>query len=518
MLPEKKFRKTFFALLLLLATASGELSAQVWEDFSDGNFTDSPTWVGDTGNFRVNSNKQLQLNADTAGQTQLSFAYPMPQADSIVWEFWLRLAFSPTANNSAVVALYSDSADLLTATHYLSLSAIDPSISGKNISLYQDDSLILTVPFPSPSNNNKLRFRVILARNETLTLDIDSIGDADSANYTLHASGTAVTSLLPSQAYFGIYCLFTASRSKSFYLDEIGINKPLTIPDSTTPTTPTLKAGDILVNEILFNPPPGGADYVELYNNSSDTIPLSMLRLGKMDGDSLVRLYSISEQGFIATGDLQVVTTDANFVKSNYNVKHPEKMSETSTMPSYNDASGTVAVFSSDTLLLDRLDYIEKMHSRLLHDREGVALERRSTEAPTQSPSNWYSASSASGFGTPTWPNSQSREFLFIDNDFAVSPTLFSPDGDGYNDLLDISWSLELCGLSADITVYDSHGRTVRHLARGELLGCHGMTSWDGTDDSGNRCPRGRYIVTVNAYNESGDSQSCRRTVSLVRQ
>ena len=275
--------------------------------------------------------------------------------------------------------------------------------------------------------------------------------------------------------------------------------------------------GDILVSEILFNPIPGGSDYVELYNASDKAISLNTLRLARMDDSTIVKLFAIADSGVFNPHDYLVVTTDAAFVSGNYIVRFPAKMLEVKSMPSYNDASGIVVVCTSDSLILDRLDYNEKMHSRLLRDREGVALERRSFQAATQDASNWYSAATTAGYGTPTYANSQSHELLFLDNDFVVSTPLFSPDGDGYNDLLDITYSLDQCDLSANVTIYDPAGHLVRHLLRGALIGCSGDLTWDGADDDGRRMPRGKYVVFIEVFNDNGVKQSWRHTVSLVR-
>lgn len=276
--------------------------------------------------------------------------------------------------------------------------------------------------------------------------------------------------------------------------------------------------GTVLVSEVLFNPLPGGSDYVELYNHSDSSIALANLRLAKMSGDSVVKLHKIANEGHIAPHDYIVVTLDAAYVTTNYTVRYPSKLIEASSMPSYNDASGSVVVTNTDTVILDRFDYTEDMHSRLLRDREGVALERRSFEEPANERANWYSAASTAGYGTPTYANSQSREFLFLDDNFNIETTLFSPDGDGYNDLLDITYNLKQCDLAANITVFDAHGRAVRQLARGVLLGCRGTLTWDGIGDDGANCQRGNYVIVVEAYNESGAKQSWRRRISLVRQ
>ena len=170
-----------------------------------------------------------------------------------------------------------------------------------------------------------------------------------------------------------------------------------------------LQRGDILVSEILFNPLPSGADYVELYNNTDYAISLTQLRLAKVSEETITRLYPIVDSGTIQPHDFIVITTDASYVTSNYTVRHPQKLIEVSSMPSYNNASGTVMVTSTDTLILDRFDYTEDMHSRLLRDKEGVALERRSYASPTQDAANWYSAATTAGYGTPTYRNSQSH-------------------------------------------------------------------------------------------------------------
>lgn len=275
--------------------------------------------------------------------------------------------------------------------------------------------------------------------------------------------------------------------------------------------------GDVLVSEILFNPIPGGSDYVELYNASDTAVELDVLHLARVSGDSIIKLFAIADAGLLYPHDYLVVTTDAAFVSANYTVRYPAKMVQVKSMPSYNDASGSVVVCTKDTLILDRFDYDEKMHSSLLRDREGVALERRSFQAATQDASNWYSAASTVGYGTPTYANSQSHEFLFLNGDFMVANSLFSPDGDGYNDLLDITYSFDYCDLTANVTIYDATGRLIRHLLRGALMGCDGDITWDGTDDNGHRSPRGKYVVVIEAFNDNGVRQSWQHTISLVR-
>ena len=58
--------------LLLLLLLPFSLLAQVSDDFADGDFTQNPTWSGTTDKYIVNSNLQLQLNAEGEGTAYLS--------------------------------------------------------------------------------------------------------------------------------------------------------------------------------------------------------------------------------------------------------------------------------------------------------------------------------------------------------------------------------------------------------------------------------------------------------------
>jgi flagellar hook assembly protein FlgD len=70
--------------------------------------------------------------------------------------------------------------------------------------------------------------------------------------------------------------------------------------------------------------------------------------------------------------------------------------------------------------------------------------------------------------------------------------------------------------MNANIYVSDLSGRTVRHLLRGGVLGTQGAMTWDGTDEGGQRCRQGRYLLTVEVYNTEGKRQRTKRAVTVV--
>ena len=60
--------KTAFIILL----SCHSVLSQITEDFSDGNFTDNPSWNGTMSDYLVNSDLALQLNNSIATTSYLS--------------------------------------------------------------------------------------------------------------------------------------------------------------------------------------------------------------------------------------------------------------------------------------------------------------------------------------------------------------------------------------------------------------------------------------------------------------
>ncbi|MDR1878812.1 MAG: hypothetical protein LBQ64_04535, partial [Bacteroidales bacterium] len=85
--------------------------AQLWDDFTDGDLTNNPVWLGNTDSFRVNSSFELQLNASAAGKAYLALPMSLLNED-MEWRFWIRENFAPSANNFARFYLTSDREDL----------------------------------------------------------------------------------------------------------------------------------------------------------------------------------------------------------------------------------------------------------------------------------------------------------------------------------------------------------------------------------------------------------------------
>src|SRR5574337_268948 len=86
------------------------LNAQITDNFSDGDFTNNPTWSGDVSQYTVNASFQLQLNNTIADTSYLSF--PSPFINNAEWDFWVRENFAPSDNNNCRIYLVSDVTNL----------------------------------------------------------------------------------------------------------------------------------------------------------------------------------------------------------------------------------------------------------------------------------------------------------------------------------------------------------------------------------------------------------------------
>ncbi|MCH8331755.1 MAG: lamin tail domain-containing protein, partial [Bacteroidetes bacterium] len=266
----------------------------------------------------------------------------------------------------------------------------------------------------------------------------------------------------------------------------------------------TAERKDLLINEILFNPFPYGVDFVEVLNNSSKVIDLGKLLIGSQKADSLDDLEWIStEPHYILPGELNVLTVDPLNVQRNYPSNFADRFLKLDGLPTFPDTSGTVILLSQAGDEIDRLEYVDDWHFDLLN-AEGVSLERIDKTALTQDEFNWHSASSIVGYATPGMKNSQDRVEKILNEEVSISPTVFSPDGDGVDDIVEISFLLERSGYVASVMIYDRHGRPVTQLLDNNLLSTKTIIFWDGLKDNGMIADVGIYIMMVELFKLNG--------------
>lgn len=283
------------------------------------------------------------------------------------------------------------------------------------------------------------------------------------------------------------------------------------------PQTPF--AEDVVINEILFNPKTPGSDYVEFYNKSKKVIDAAKLYIANRSSTGAVAsLKKLSEEPFyLFPEDYLVVTEDASAVKMQYLVKNEDGLLQLSSLPSFPDDEGHVVLIDINGTIIDEVAYKADWHFGLITNDDGVALERIDPAGGSNDKSNWHSAASTAGFGTPTYKNSQYKLVESINATIDVTPKVFSPDNDGTDDIATVSYTVGESGYVANVTIFDAGGRTVKYLVRNALLGLSGSWRWDGLDEKNSRLPVGTYIVYTEIFNLQGKQKAFKNTVVLAR-
>ena len=276
-------------------------------------------------------------------------------------------------------------------------------------------------------------------------------------------------------------------------------------------------SNDLHINEILFNPSPSGADFVELYNSSSKFIDLKNYLICNTDERDSINQFTAFGNDYwqIHPKQYLVLTDSKDKILSNHSAAFPEQIIEVKTMPTYNDDAGTVLLSDLNGKRIEKFAYDDKMHFTLLDNKEGVSLERINPFRSVSDRSNWTSASATSNYGTPTTRNSQYFEIAQSSATLTIQPEVFSPDGDGYHDIVNFNYQFNEIGNVAKLEIYNSNGMLIKTMFKNELLGNSGTYSWNGIDDKGNLPAYGIYIANFEVFGLSGESQTYRKTFVL---
>lgn len=266
-------------------------------------------------------------------------------------------------------------------------------------------------------------------------------------------------------------------------------------------------SNELIINEILFNPVSGNVDYVELYNRSSKILDLATLFIASRDAKNALKLvYAMSTTSrLLNPKEFVVLTTNIDLVKQQYKVKNPTAMLEIKTLPSFPNDAGVVVLLNQEAAIIDEFHYSEAMHLKLLVSTDGVALERMQYDLPTQDSNNWHSAAETVGFGTPSYQNSAYSEYASFDTAIFIAPKVFSPNGDGIDDVMQIHYQFDAPGKVANVSIFDSKGRLVLDVAHSLTLDTKGIISWDGVNADGERARSGRYIVFIELFDAKGN-------------
>jgi len=310
-----------------------------------------------------------------------------------------------------------------------------------------------------------------------------------------------------------IYKLSVKDSLKDCVGNMIEINSETKFAYSEMPDS-----NDIIINEILFNPNSASYDFVELYNKSDKVIDLKFVFIGRKDlvTNQIIDKNPIVEESYLFfPHEYIVVSENPESVMQEYYTKVKENCIKVNSLITMPNAEGNVSLMTVSEQIIDEFDYSEDMHFGLISNPRGISLERVNYNLPASNPSNWHSASSLVGYATPTYKNSQFSEKTIAESDVKISPEIFSPDNDGYNDLLKISINSKKAGKLATIRIYNSSGQLVRELETNAIIGHDAIFFWDGIKDDNTKASLGIYVIYIEIIDANGNIEHFKKAATL---
>ncbi len=254
------------SIVLFLLFITSFATAQVMDNFSDGDFTASPVWSGDAAEFIVNASQQLQLNNTIAGASYLSSASPSSSIDNLQWNFYIKQSFSPSGSNFGRVYLVSDQANLEGSLngYYLQFGEAG---SLDAVELFRQTGLTSTSVCRGTNGEISASFaigvKVTRSASGSWSIYVDPSG---GTAYVLEATGIDLT--YTTSSFFGVSTVYTISSATKFYFDDF-YNGAIIVDV----TAPTIVASSVLSNtavDILFNENVDLATSQTLTNYSAD--------------------------------------------------------------------------------------------------------------------------------------------------------------------------------------------------------------------------------------------------------
>jgi hypothetical protein len=265
--------------------------------------------------------------------------------------------------------------------------------------------------------------------------------------------------------------------------------------------------GSVVINELLFNPREEGFDFVELYNHSSQVVALSELSLATVSvstGNSGEKQSITTEERYLYPGEYLLVSENPEAVSQQYTSPFPFLFHNATSIPSMNIDEGMIALFV-DTIELDRVYYHEKYHHPLLIDPKGVSLERIHPDRNSLDQNSWHSASIDQGGASPGFKNTQYLQLNPPSGLVSVFPEMFSPDNDGYHDIVHFQINPQNNGSLVNLHILNTAGQMVFNYKKSRMSTPSDVITWNGITDRGEWAPPGIYIAVFELSHLKGE-------------
>jgi hypothetical protein len=264
----------------------------------------------------------------------------------------------------------------------------------------------------------------------------------------------------------------------------------------------------VVVNEIMYAPFTGEAEYVELANISTVDVDLTGWNLSDRPSSSgtTSEFQLVSDGRLLHPGEFFVIASDSTVFSRFRGLDTMGRAMVTvvdqSSLGLNND--GDAVIIRDATLsTIDSVSYLPAWHNPTVTDATGRSLEKIHPTLESTNARSWSTCVFGVG-GTPGAANSIFTTTLPTQATISSSPNPFSPDGDGLEDFTVIHYDVPTDVSTVSLKLYDVKGRLIRYLVNNEPSGSGRDIVWDGYDDERQKARVGIYIMLLEGLNESG--------------
>ncbi|MBA4300919.1 MAG: hypothetical protein C0433_12585 [Cyclobacterium sp.] len=399
-------------------------------------------------------------------------------------------------------AFLTPSIDKLRGTPGIQNSIFDPKTELVNLkieSAFFVDSKEILVAFSSP----------ILPKFDKENISFTPVLKADTL---IFVSTTEIRLILETPAEENSVYRLVLDGFKDCFGNEIGdLSINLVLPEIP-------EKGELIINEVLFDPRTGDPKFVEVKNTTEKYLNLENLALANINSAGLpdqLRVFGkkglvLEPKGYLA------ITTATQALKLAYPKSIQGNFLQIPTLPSYPIAGGTVVLLFSGGEIAETFKYDKNLHHPLLRNPKGVSLERISDQSPTTLSSNWQSASGNEDYATPGRKNSQALDIEFEAEIIQIDPEVFDPEGSSGPAFTSIRYQLDMAGWVGTFKIYSAAGQLIQTLAQNQILGTNGMFTWTGTDSTGKLVRAGYYVLVAELYELGGKTKVFKKTIVVA--
>ncbi len=274
----------------------------------------------------------------------------------------------------------------------------------------------------------------------------------------------------------------------------------------------------LVFSEIMFDPIAlngvAGAEYVEVYNMMDRPIPLGGWRI--VEGSGTEREIPDGSP-LLLPGFYGLIASDSAIY-----LRYPYLQDSSNVVIlgedlGLNNSSDELILLNPKGQTIDRVGYTNEWHWDELVDTRGVSLERIALDGRSNDRRNWSSSVGQDG-GTPGARNSRSLPVTTGSAELAVQPRTISPDGDGFEDFVRVTYRLPANTSRTVVEIFDRHGRRVARPINNQPSAAEGGFLWDGRDEDGNILPIGIYVLRIESYDREGAGlRSAQTTIVVAR-